>query len=196
MRLLLQTGFLLLCLHNISGLFNGGNTETLKSKILNLAQRTNRGLKETTEDKKEMENLFIQLEKLNKIKKSLSSPLINAVWELQYTTSDSILGRNGSPRVGPILQIIDAPKGFAKNSETIEYFGFLKVPRSVTAAISPLTSSKCLVQFKQFQIGPVPINCPPSFRGELDITYIDKNFRLSRGDKGNIFVLTKYRELP
>ena len=196
MRLQFQAFFLVTCLYFVMGLFNTGSPEILKTKILNLAKSTKRGLTETTEQKKEMEKLFNQLEKKNKYKKSLSSPLINAVWQLEYTTSDSILGRNRSPRIGPILQTIDAPNGFAKNSETVQYLGFLNIPRSVTAAISPLTPSKVLVQFKQFQIGPIPINCPPSFRGELDITYIDDNLRLSRGDKGNIFVLTKYRELP
>ena len=143
-----------------------------------------------------MAQLFSDLEMKNPNKASLSSPLVNAVWELQYTTSDSILGRGRSPRVGPIFQTIDAPNGYAKNSEIVRYFGFLDVPRAVTAAITPMNPSKCAVQFKQFSFfNTLSVNCPPSFKGELDVTYVDEDLRLSRGDKGNIFVLTRYSDL-
>ena len=168
----------------------------LKTQILTLARQTDRGYSETSADAETMMNLFQQLEKENKFKDSLSSPLVNAVWNLEYTTSDSILGRGGSKRVGPILQTIDAPNLYAKNTETLDFFGIFKVPRSVTAALTPMNGSKVAVQFKKFTVGPVGFNAPESFKGELDITYIDDDLRLSRGDKGNIFVLTKYAELP
>jgi len=46
------------------------------------------------------------------------------------------------------------------------------------------------VQFKQFKLlGLVPINAPESARGKLDITYVDEDLRISRGDKGNLFIL-------
>jgi hypothetical protein len=89
----------------------------LKTEILTLARSVNRGLTETSADRDAMLKLFEQLEKKNKYKDSLKSPLINAVWDLEYTTSDSILGRGGSARFGPILQTIDAPNLFAKNTE-------------------------------------------------------------------------------
>ena len=169
---------------------------TLKTQILTLARQTRRGLIETNEEKEAMLNLFEQLEKENKYKDSLSSPLINAIWNLEYTTSDSILGRGGSERVGPIFQTIDGPNLYAKNTETVNYFGLFKVPRSVTAALTPMSGSKVAVQFKKFTLGPIGFNAPEAFKGELDITYIDEDLRLSRGDKGNIFVLTKYSDLP
>lgn len=181
----------------------------LKSEILNLAKKVERGLIETSDEKETMLKMFEQLEKQNKYKDSLKSPLINAVWDLKYTTSDSILGRTGSKRVGQILQTIDGPNLFAKNSETLNFLGIFNIPRSVTAALTPMTGSKVAVQFKKFTfgpvecnkpvdftIGPIVLNAPDSFRGELDITYIDEDLRLSRGDKGNIFVLTRLSDLP
>jgi hypothetical protein len=42
--------------------------------------------------------------------------------------------------------------------------------------------------FKIF--GLIPVNAPPSARGELAVTYLDEDLRVSRGDKGNLFVLT------
>jgi PAP_fibrillin len=187
---------ILLILPSAFGIFGGSSkVKTLKSDILTLAKKVNRGASETAEDRAAMKKLFEALEKQNKYKNSLKSPLINAVWNLEYTTSDTILGRGGSPRVGPILQTIDANRAFAKNSETVQYFGFLPVQRSVDAEIKPMSPSKVAVQFKKFKIGPVSFNCPPSFKGELDITYVDEDLRLSRGDKGNIFVLTKLKDL-
>ena len=140
------------------------NVGTLKQAILTLANETNRGLSESPQQRYGMQKLFADLEKMNKNKASLSSPLVNAVWDLKYTTSNTILGRGGSPRVGPIFQTIDAPNRFAKNSETVRYFGFLDVPRAVTAKIDPISSSKCAVQFQKFTIGPISFKCPPSFK--------------------------------
>ena len=37
-------------------------------------------------------------------------------------------------------------------------------------------------QFKL--LGWVPVNAPESARGKLDITYVDEDLRISRGDKG------------
>lgn len=53
------------------------------------------------------------------------------------------------------------------------------------------SASKVKVFFKQFEIGKLKIKAPASAVGALDITYLDPTLRLSRGDKGNIFVLEK-----
>jgi hypothetical protein len=44
-------------------------------------------------------------------------------------------------------------------------------------------------------VGPISFKSPESAKGELDVTYVDKDIRLSRGDKGNIFVLSRYSDL-
>ena len=36
----------------------------------------------------------------------------------------------------------------------------------------------------------IPIRAPASAAGELSITFLDPGLRISRGDKGNLFVLT------
>lgn len=48
-----------------------------------------------------------------------------------------------------------------------------------------MSKSQVAVQFKQFKLlGLVPIQAPPSARGTLNITYLDEDLRISRGDKG------------
>lgn len=170
--------------------------DALKKEILSLAAKTERGLTETDDDKSRMRKLFEDLEALNPTKSSLASPLLNAIWDLKYTTSSGILGRGEkTKRVGKILQTINAEKLTAENSETLEYASFLKVPRRVTAELTPVSPSEVKVQFKWFQVGPVWIPAPSFMKGALDVTYLDNDMRLSRGDKGNIFVLTKERPL-
>jgi len=179
-----------------TALFGGKNTggrATLKSEVLELANMTKRGLIETQEQADEMKKKFLQLEKLNPTKNVLSSPKTSGRWLLRYTTSDSILGRGGAERVGEIVQVLDTKNLKASNAETLN-FGLFKLPRKVKAELNPISPSEVAVQFKQFTFGQpefLQFNAPKSFKGRLDITYVDDDLRLSRGDKGNIFVLEK-----
>jgi hypothetical protein len=185
---------LLLSIVHLSSSFNfvtKPQRTQLKNDILELASQTKRGLTATPEEAEKMNDLFEKLEKLNPNSKPLKSTLVNGNWNLEYTTSDSILGKGGFPRVGPIVQKIDTTSLSAENSEVVNYFGFLPVPRKVTAELDPQSDSFTNVKFKRFTIGPVGFDAPESFRGALDVTYLDDDLRLSRGDKGNIFVLTR-----
>ena len=67
----------------------------------------------------------------------------------------------------------------------------------VKAELTPETKSRVGVQFKQFKLlGLIPITAPESAKGKLDTTYLDEQLRVSRGDRGNLFVLERYEELP
>lgn len=72
----------------------------------------------------------------------------------------------------------------AKNQETFPFFN------SVTAKLEPVSGSKTNVQFQAFKIlGLLSVKSPPSARGWIDVTYLDDVIRVTRGDKGNLFVL-------
>jgi hypothetical protein len=46
------------------------------------------------------------------------------------------------------------------------------------------------VKFEQFKfLNLIPVTAPDSARGWLDTTFVDETLRISRGDKGNLFVL-------
>ena len=65
------------------------------------------------------------------------------------------------------------------------------------AELTRETKSRVAVQFKEFKIlGLLPITAPDSARGKLDTTYLDEELRVSRGDRGNLFVLERYDDLP
>ena len=167
---------------------------TLKSKLIDLAAELKRGEVASTEQREQVEALASQLEALNPNPLPLSSPLLNGRWQLAYTTSASILGTNRRMMkpVGPIYQWIDAPMLSAKNEETVRFLWF-RLARSVTAALEPVATNirKVIVRFRQFRIGWLKIKAPKRAVGELEITFLDESLRISRGDKGNLFVLFK-----
>jgi len=190
--------------------------EGMRSDLLNLCDKTQRGVTspEDSEDRKLIMELVEKLEKVNPEPKPLSSDLINGNWRLRWTTSQSILGRNRMRgfRVDlerPIFQEIDAVKLTARNVEPITsfrwLFGGLKYTNNVQAVLTPMNDSKVMVQFKKFNLfgGLISITAPEKAKGELDTTYLDNGIvcdvdgsrgeciRISRGDRGNVFVLTK-----
>ena len=60
----------------------------------------------------------------------------------------------------------------------------------MTANLTPLNARKVAVQFDTFKIlGLIPVKAPGRARGELEITYLDEELRVSRGGKGNLFIL-------
>ena len=66
----------------------GSNAKTLKSSILDLAERTNRGLTESASDRDEMLEMFEKLEKLNKKLRKTEAQIIQVSDELARLDPD------------------------------------------------------------------------------------------------------------
>lgn len=177
----------------IAGLFSFIGTKPaaqrikLKEELLGLLPGLDRGASASEEEKAEVERLASALERANPTNKPLASPLLTGKWRLLYTTSASILASGRPPFLrpqGPIFQTIDAESLKARNNETFPFFN------QVSADLTPLDSKTVAVQFKEFKLlGLITITAPPSARGQLAVTYLDEDLRISRGDKGNLFVL-------
>jgi PAP_fibrillin len=190
MNLIYSFAWLLLISNADAFIFDGARKE-LKAELLKLSKETKRGIDASPDQEKRIKTAFERLEKLNPTRNPLKSPLVNGDWSLEYTTAGYLVGKGDFPRVGPIVQKIDTLSLTAENSEVVNYFGFLQVPRKVTAELSPQSNQLTNVQFKRFSLGPIGFDAPESAKGSLDITYLDNDLRLSRGDKGNLFVLTR-----
>lgn len=167
---------------------NDANREAAKQELLDLIAPLRRGLDADEDDARAVDAAASRLERLNPTRSPLASPLLNGEWELLYTTSASILGRSKPfflRPLGPIYQTLDAENLRARNRETAPLFS------TVSADLRPMSKSKVAVQFDEFGLlgGLIKIKAPPSAKGELDMTYLDEELRVSRGDKGNLFVL-------
>ncbi|MBA0726945.1 hypothetical protein Golax_002735 [Gossypium laxum] len=59
-----------------------------------------------------------------------------------------------------------------------------------TANLVPINTRRIAVKFDYFRIaGLIPIKSPGSGRGQLEITYLDEELRISRGNRENLFIL-------
>lgn len=175
---------------NLRTLFKGNkgvNIMDSKQSLLEAIEPLQRGLTATPSDVERIEGLVVELEGRNPTAAPVTSPLLNGQWELLYTTSDSILGRSRPSFLrpkGPIYQTLDNESLRGKNRETTPLFN------AVEAELEPISDSEVAVQFKRFWLaGFIPVPAPASARGRLDTTYLDEDLRISRGDKGNLFVL-------
>mmetsp|Transcript_19900 Transcript_19900/g.46456 ORF Transcript_19900/g.46456 Transcript_19900/m.46456 type:complete len:208 (+) Transcript_19900:215-838(+) len=121
---------------------------------------------------------------------TLSNPLLQGNWLMVWTTSNSIAGKTRPAFLQtqtPPEQFLDVENGIAVNAETI--WG---IRNMVGADIAPESKNKVKVQFREFCVGPIKYQPDPGkFQGELSVTYLDEDMRISRGDLGNCFVLLR-----
>ena len=121
---------------------------------------------------------------------TLKNPLLPGNWLMVWTTSNSIAGKTRPALFQtntPPEQLIDLENGQAVNAEKI--FG---IQNAVRADLSPLTKNRVKVQFREFSVGPIKYKPDPDkFKGELSVTYLDEDMRISRGDMGNAFILLR-----
>lgn len=163
------------------------DAKALKEELLEAIKPLDRGAEATPEDQQLIDQLTRKLEAVNPTKEPLKkSDLLNGKWELIYTTSKSILQteRPKFLRSRVNYQAINVDTLRAQNMETWPFFN------QVTADLKPINSRKVAVKFDYFKIlGVIPVKAPERASGQLEITYLDEDLRVSRGDKGNLFIL-------
>ncbi|CAK9151187.1 unnamed protein product [Ilex paraguariensis] len=166
---------------------NYKDSDTLKQELRDAIAPLVRGAEANPEDQERIDQIARKLEAVNKVKEPLKSNLLNGKWELLYTTSESIL-QTQRPKFlrpnGKIYQAINIDTLRAQNMETWPFFN------QATANLIPLNARRVAVKFDAFRIaGVIPIKSRGSGRGQLEITYLDGDLRISRGNQGNLFIL-------
>ncbi len=190
-----------------------------KSALLNAIAGTNRGLLATPVQKQAILAAIAQLEDRNPTANPLSSPKLEGDWRLLYTTSTGILGIDRFPffNLGPVYQCIRTASTQLYNIAEISGPPYLEGIVSIAATFTPSSEQRVQVRFERSIVGPQRLlgyESPAQFiqaigtgqsftaldfqidpkreqRGWLDVTYLDDDLRIGRGNEGSVFVLSQ-----
>jgi hypothetical protein len=190
-----------------------------KAALIDAIAGTNRGLLATDLQKQAILAAIANLEDLNPTPRPVeASNLLNGNWRLLYTTSKALLNLDRIPfcKLGQIYQCIQVETKGVYNIAEIYGLPYLEGLVSVAAKFEPVSGRRVQVKFERSIIGLqrlIEYNSPATFiqqiesgkkfpavdfpinsdtqQGWLDITYIDDNLRIGRGNEGSVFVLSK-----
>ena len=191
-----------------------------KAELLEAIAGKNRGLLATEADKVAILAEVSRLEDRNPTPRPLeATDLLEGDWRLLYTTSKGILnlGRIPPLPLGQIYQCIRTSTARIYNIAEVAELPYLEGIVSVAARFEPVSDVRVNVKFERSIVGPrrlIGYKSPSDFiqqieagknffpaldfgiesrdqLGWLDITYLDKDLRIGRGNEGNVFVLTK-----
>jgi hypothetical protein len=190
-----------------------------KSALLDAIAGTNRGLLASPPQKQAILAAIAKLEDHNPTPRPVAAAdLLDGNWRLIYTTSKALLNLDGLPliKLGQIYQCIRVETQSVYNIAEIYGLPYLEGLVSVAANFEPISDRRVQVKFKRSIIGLqrlVGYKSPGDFiqqieagkkftaidtainsdrqQGWLDITYIDHDLRIGRGNEGSVFVLSK-----
>ncbi len=192
---------------------------TAQADLFTAIAGTNRGLLATEERKQAILIAIAKLEDFNPTPNPVEAlDLLNGNWQLLYTTSLALLNLDRFPlyKLGQIYQCIRVDTNSVYNLAELYGLPYLEGLVSVAAKFEPVSGRRINVKFERSIIGLqrlIDYNDPDSFiqqieagkkltaidfplnsseqKGWLDITYLDSNLRIGRGNEGSVFVLTK-----
>ncbi|MGI0489174.1 PAP/fibrillin family protein [Pantanalinema rosaneae CENA516] len=190
-----------------------------KAELLEAIAGKNRGLLVTETGKQSILAAVAQLEDRNPTPRPVEAgELLDGDWRLLYTTSRGILGLDQLPllKLGQVYQCIRVAEARVYNIAEVYGLPFLEGLVSVAARYMPVSDRRVDVIFERSVLGLqrlVDYQSPANFirqlesgqrlpaidfnisnrdqQGWLDITYLDKDLRIGRGNEGSVFVLTK-----
>ncbi|MEA5510737.1 PAP/fibrillin family protein [Crocosphaera sp. UHCC 0190] len=194
-----------------------------KAKLLETIAGKNRGLLATEMDKVRVLSAIEQLEDHNPNPQPLKTlELLEGNWRLLYTTSRGILGLDRFPllQLGQIYQCIRAEDAKLYNIAEIIGVPFLEGIVSVAARFEGVSERRVQVKFERYILGLqkflgytspnqlikeieagkkfLPLDLSIENReqqGWLEITYLDEDLRIGRGNEGSVFVLAKEKTM-
>lgn len=190
-----------------------------KAALLSAIAGTNRGLLATDRDRQAIGVAIAQLEDRNPTPRPIDTPaMLEGDWRLLYTTSQELLGIDRIPfaKLGQIYQSIRVADKKIYNIAEISGLPYLDGLVSVAARFTPASDRRVDVKFERAVIGLtrfIGYQSPDRFiqdieagkkfaaidfgienrdrQGWLDITYLDEDMRIGRGNEGSVFVLVK-----
>jgi hypothetical protein len=190
-----------------------------KSSLLEAIAGINRGLMATERDKQAILIAIAQLEDRNPTERPVESGLLlDGNWRLLYTTSKGLLNIDQLPllKLGQIYQCIRVKTKSVYNIAEVYGLPYLEGLVGVTARFEPVSEKRVQVKFERSILGLqrlIGYQSPDDFvqqietgkkfaaidfsldsrdqQGWLDITYLDNDLRIGRGNEGSVYVLSK-----
>ena len=190
-----------------------------KANLIDAIAGTNRGLLASEPQKQAILAAIANLEDFNPTPRPVeASNLLDGDWRLIYTTSKALLNLDRIPfcKLGQIYQCIRVNTTSVYNIAEIYGLPYLEGLVSVAAKFEPISERRVQVKFQRSIVGLkrlIDYSSPASFiqqieagkkfpaidaainsdkqQGWLDITYIDSDLRIGRGNEGSVFVLSK-----
>jgi hypothetical protein len=192
---------------------------TEKEALLEAIAPLNRGILATESDRATVNHLIEKLETINPHPQPLEAKeILDGNWRLLYTTNREILGLGRFPllQLGNVYQCIRMNQAKLYNFAEIVGVPFLEGLVSVAASFEAVSECRVNVKFERSIVGlqriigysnpdaaiaaieagkkfpPIDFNLANRDRlGWLEVTYLDPDLRIGRGNQGNVFVLTK-----
>ncbi|ACK68933.1 PAP fibrillin family protein [Gloeothece citriformis PCC 7424] len=190
-----------------------------KTKLLEVIAGKNRGLLATETDRVKVLSAVEQLEDHNPTPNPLEAQnLLEGNWRLLYTTSRGILGLDRVPllQLGQTYQCIRTSEAKLYNIAEIVGIPLFEGIVSVAARFEPVSTRRVNVKFERYILGLqrfIGYRSPNQLiedlelgkklfsvdfslenrdsQGWLEITYLDEDLRIGRGNQGSVFVLAK-----
>jgi hypothetical protein len=190
-----------------------------KAELLDAITGKNRGILATPTDRKAIQAAIARLEDLNPNPDPFSVPeRLEGNWRLLYTTSNDLLRLDQLPfcKLGQIYQYIQLEGDRIYNVAEVKGLPYLDGVVSVAARFEPVSKQRVNVRFERSVVGLQSLlsyQSPSQFiemmqtgkklpaldfsidptnqKGWLDITYLDDDLRIGRGNVGSLFVLTR-----
>lgn len=189
-----------------------------KAALLEEIAGKNRGLLATAGDRQSILAKVADLEDRNPTLLPLASDQLEGNWRLLYTTSQGLLRIDQFPllKLGQIYQYIRAREAKIYNIAEVYGLPYLEGLVSVSARFEAVSERRVQVRFERSILGLqrlVDYQSPEHFvqqieagkkftaidfaienrdqQGWLDVTYLDEDLRIGRGNEGSVFVLTK-----
>lgn len=192
-----------------------------KAALLTAIAGLNRGILATPTEKKAVDELAQGLEAVNPTPDPLkASEKLAGNWRLIYTSSQALLGLDRTPlvKLGQVYQCVQPESQTIFNIAELYGLPYLDGLVSVVAQFEPIPeeTARVRVKFQRSIIGfrqLLNYRNPEQFisqlespktllgldfklnseeqQGWLDITYLDDDLRLGRGNEGSLFILSK-----
>ncbi|NER03478.1 MAG: fibrillin [Okeania sp. SIO3C4] len=190
-----------------------------KSRLIETLTGKNRGLLASKNDQQVILAAIAQVEDYNPNPCPFeATELLNGNWRLIYTTSQELLRIDSFPflKLGEIYQCIRVQDTAIYNIAEVSGLPFLEGIVSVVAQFEAVSEKRVNVKFNRSILGLqsligyrspnkliAEIESGKKFtavdfniqnreqKGWLDITYLDEDLRIGRGNQGNVFVLTR-----